>query len=405
MDFINRLLPSKEKLILLVEKVTQYCMALFLITLTVTYFLGENSRISYFPSYLIGIVGLGFALCGRYNLTVKNTKITSILLSSMLGYFCLVILALSGDFRSSLLHIGYALLILCFVYGLVYSCLTMEWFSDVFLSTLVIAAAVSAVYSTYFFFSLDYQPLPEKRLYALGGLNNPVVSAISYGAALSLCMSFFFMTKERGIKILTLLLGIILITAISLSGSRGVWIGLLATGTATILSLPSRFDRRRLMLILLCLIPVILIVAYLSGYAELMLKRSMSFRPEIWQATFSQWLNGNMMFGSGLQAEFDLYIAPNRFMHPHSLYLSTLYYGGIIGLGLLLVFIGRLFWVIVYKADPQVRIYAFPLLAFGLTTLLFDGNRLIEKVDFLWLCFWLPVALTLLAESRANRDT
>jgi len=390
---------------LLLEKVTQYCIAFFLILLTISYFLGENGRISYFPSYLIGIVGLGLALCGRFNLIIKSTKITTILLATILGYFCLAIMATNGDFYSSLRYFGYSLLLLSFVYGLVYASTTMEWFRDVFLSTLVIAAAVSAAYSTYFFFNLDYQPLAERRLYALGGLNNPAMSAMSYGAALSLCMSFFFLTKERGLRILTLVLGIVLIVAIGLSGTRGVWIGLLAAGAATIFLMPNKSHQRRLMLILFCLIPVTLIASYLSGFTELMLKRSTSFRPEIWQATITQWLNGNLMLGAGIQTAFDLYIAPNKFMHPHSLYLSTLYYGGILGLGLLLMSIGRLFWVLLHKADLDVKTYALPLLVFGLVTLLFDGNRLVAKVDFLWLCFWLPVALTLLAESRANRVT
>lgn len=312
---------------------------------------------------------------------------------------------MSGDFRSSLLYFGYSLLILSFVYGLVYASRIKDWFLGVFLTTLVIAAAVSATYSTYFFFNLDYQPLTEKRLYALGGLNNPVVSAISYGAALSLCMSFFFVTNERGLKTVTLLLGFVLVMAIGLSGTRGVWIGLLAAGTTAVFSIPNKFHQRRVILILLCLIPIALITGYLSGYAELFLKRSTSFRPEIWQATLSQWLNGNFILGSGIQADFDLYITPNRFMHPHSIYFSTLYYGGILGLGLLLIFIVRLLWVLVYKASQDTKIYAFPLLVYGLTTLLFDGNRLIEKVDFLWLSFWLPVALTLFAESKANHET
>ncbi|MGK0339394.1 MAG: O-antigen ligase [Candidatus Azotimanducaceae bacterium] len=387
------------------EKVIQYCIGLSLILLMITYFLGENGRISYFPSYIIGIAGLGLGLLGRFNTFIQSTLFTSILLTTMLGYLCISILALGGGISTSLLYFGYSLLILSFVYGLVYSCLNMEWFRNVFLSTLIIAATVSALYSTYFFFNLDYQPLAEKRLYALGGLNNPVISAISYGAALSLCMSFFFVTKERGVQALTFLLGAVLIMAISLSGTRGVWIGLLAAGMTAIFLIPSKIQQRRLILIVLCLIPVSLIIAYLSGYSELVLKRSTSFRPEIWQATASQWLNGNILLGAGLQAGFDLYIAPNRFMHPHSLYLSSLYYGGIFGLGMLLVFIGRLFWVLLYKADHEVRVYALPLLVFGLTTLLFDGNRLVEKVDFLWLCFWLPVALTLLAESQPNRDT
>ena len=32
------------------------------------------------------------------------------------------------------------------------------------------------------------------------------------------------------------------------------------------------------------------------------------------------------------------------------------------------------------------------LLTYGFAVLMFDGNRLISKIDFIWLVFWLPVA-------------
>ncbi|MFT4713986.1 MAG: hypothetical protein ACI8W1_002480, partial [Candidatus Azotimanducaceae bacterium] len=117
------------------EKVIQYCIGLSLILLMITYFLGENGRISYFPSYIIGIAGLGLGLLGRFNTFIQSTLFTSILLTTMLGYLCISILALGGGISTSLLYFGYSLLILSFVYGLVYSCLNMEWFRNVFLST------------------------------------------------------------------------------------------------------------------------------------------------------------------------------------------------------------------------------------------------------------------------------
>jgi hypothetical protein len=30
----------------------------------------------------------------------------------------------------------------------------------------------------------------------------------------------------------------------------------------------------------------------------------------------------------------------------------------------------------------------------------FDGDRLLEKVDYLWVVFWLPVALTLIVDQQ-----
>jgi O-antigen ligase len=378
-------------------------MAIFLILLGITYFLGENSKISYFPSYLIGITGLGFLLFGQFNPIIRGTIVTSVMLVSLVGYFSIATLTISGDLNQSLLYLGYTLLILSFVYGLVHVCYTVDWFQNVFLATLVIAATVSAVYSTYFFFSLDYQPLSEKRLYAMGGLNNPVVSAISYGAALAICLSHLTLTKEKGLFFLTALLGIVLIVAIVLTGTRGVWLGLVVAGLTAVRLMPNKQLRRRFLLSLILMLPIAIAVSYMGGFIENILVRSTSFRPEIWHATISAWLQGNLFLGAGLQSTIDLYIAPNSFMHPHSLYLSTLYYGGIFGLVLLLTFIVRLLSILADHSCQEVRVYALPLLVFGLITLIFDGNRLIEKVDFLWLCFWLPVSLTLIAELK--RDT
>jgi hypothetical protein len=38
-------------------------------------------------------------------------------------------------------------------------------------------------------------------------------------------------------------------------------------------------------------------------------------------------------------------------------------------------------------------IYAISALSFGLTCLLIDGDKLLTKINFIWLLFWLPVAI------------
>jgi hypothetical protein len=34
-------------------------------------------------------------------------------------------------------------------------------------------------------------------------------------------------------------------------------------------------------------------------------------------------------------------------------------------------------------------------LAYGLTVLVFDGDKLMPKIDFIWLLFWFPVGLVI----------
>jgi O-antigen ligase len=382
------------------SKLINYSTSFILLLLIASYFLAPNLRISYFPSYLIGLIGLSFALSGRFNQVILQTPIISILLAITVIAACISSFGAS-DAASALLVGGYGLLILTFVYCIAYLTEELSWFANALLGAVVTAACVSSAFSIYFFYSLDYQPLDEHRLFALGGLSNPVRSAISYGAALTLAVSQLAACRERVLGLLLAVMAIILLVAIGLTGTRSVWIGLFVAICALLYIAPTSARRRVITIATFAGVCMLLSIAgYIYGYADAITSRALSFRPEIWTATIGEWLSGNWLLGAGMQATIDLRIPPNEFAHPHSLYLSTLYYGGLIGLALLILLIGKLLWVLVRVADPILRVQTLPLLLFGLTTLLFDGNRLIEKVDFLWLCFWLPIALTLHAEAK-----
>lgn len=380
-------------------------LATVLVLLPIAYFLGNGGQASFFPSYLIGVFTLGLILFGKLNELVKATPITSSLVGAVLAYFCMDIFFLGGGTNDTLLYFGYALLIATFVYGLAHTAKSISYFEYTFFAALVAAAAVSSCFSIFLFYSLDYQPLPEHRLYAIGGLNNPVVSAISYGTALTICLTFLSESRERSLSLLTSLASLILIAAIILSGTRSVWPGLFTAVLILIVLIPkTRHTTIKLVTVSLSFVLLVGAALYLSSYSEVILKRSTSFRPEIWAATLSQWRANGIFLGAGIHSTINLVLPPHTFMHPHSVYLSTLYYGGVVGLLLFSTLISRLIWVLAYKADPIVRNYAISLLGFGLVTLIFDGNRIIEKVDYLWLCFWLPVSLTLLAELKFKAE-
>ena len=306
------------------------------------------------------------------------------------------------DLIATTLFAGYVLLILTFITSFYLACTKLPWFLSAFIIVTIGAAFVSGLFSIGFYFFLDYQPLIEQRLYALGRLNNPVISAISYGSILCLCLTFIATTRENGLRALALVIAITLIIAILLTGSRGAWVGILGA-TFCIIVLRDWKSRQQFIASLIAL-PIILTslgaVLYSLGYADALVRRSFSFRPEIWQATVEHWLSSSLLFGAGLNSKIDLAIPPNVFEHPHSIYISTLYYGGLISLTLLSILLARAYWVLINRAEKNTRNYAFPLLTFGLMTLVFDGNRLIEKVDFLWLCLWLPITLTLVAEGK-----
>ena len=88
--------------------------------------------------------------------------------------------------------------------------------------------------------------------------------------------------------------------------------------------------------------------------------------------------------------------------HPHSVFIATFYYGGLIGLVLYLGLILRAIQSLAGMGQNNARLLASMLLAFGLTATLLDGNELIEKVNYLWFLVWLPVGLALTGSQPAT---
>ena len=121
--------------------------------------------------------------------------------------------------------------------------------------------------------------------------------------------------------------------------------------------------------------------------------------------TFHKMSGLSWLIGYGDNASSTVDTAGYLFEHPHSIYLSTLFYGGIIGLGLLLALIAKSY-VILFRAQAgEPRGIALACLTFGAVSLLFDGDYLLDKIDYVWLVLWLPVALTAsLRTVRSDRD-
>ena len=144
---------------------------------------------------------------------------------------------------------------------------------------------------------------------------------------------------------------------------------------------------------MLSLVVVVTGVALLNDQlTSLLLPRGDSFRLQIWSAALEQ-VQGNWFAGLGILTQDDLEIGGLVFHHPHSMYLSLLYQGGIVALGL---YVGLIGWTLVtlirnYEyADAKL---ALSILALALTAHLLDGHELVDKVGSSWFLIWLPVAM------------
>ena len=174
------------------------------------------------------------------------------------------------------------------------------------------------------------------RLHGMGRAENPVQAALLYGLSIILIAYGNFSVP---IKIYhRLALSIIPLITLFCTQSRGPLIALcIALSTIFLI----RAHRKHLAL---SIILVGLLVASLIGYNALkntaFIERQSGGRTEIWLAAFNQ-IKEHPIIGHGL-ANKTIYTYTNpyhqieRVGHAHSLYLSTLIQGGIIGLALLI---------------------------------------------------------------------
>lgn len=118
-----------------------------------------------------------------------------------------------------------------------------------------------------------------------------------------------------------------------------------------------------------------------------------STRLVIWQHAFTLILDAPWL-GHGLHAKFAVEGISGA-VNPHNLYLSTLYYYGIVGLGLLLVPLLSAFVVSAKQCrDPYHRLCLI-LLIHAVAATLTNYGQVVQSPSPLWTIYWLPIAMAL----------
>ncbi len=369
-----------------------YLLAASVIVTSAGYFLLENGSANSFSTYLITLTLLPLLVLR------KQTSFINLPLLSLIAV-CLIYLAVSvlwSDSGESVpRHFGYALLIISFCASIPISIAYFPSFLSRMVSLIVMAAFVSGVYSIYLHFALpEYQPLPEQRMYAMGRLRNPVIGALSYGFAMTMAIYMLFTESSRSVKIAYLGAILIFTTAILLTGSRGVYLALTAsTSMAILLRYPSNRKLQTLGVITTVLIFFAIAVLFLGP--ELLFKRALSFRPEIWSEFMSRTIEGNVWVGMGMSANSEFLMPELLIQHPHSAFIATFYYGGVVGLSLYLGLVLISICALNELNSTNVQLLSAMLLTFGITATALDGNEILTKVNYLWFLIWFPIGLSL----------
>lgn len=245
----------------------------------------------------------------------------------------------------------------------------------------VIAAAVSAGMAL-----PDYSAYgTDNRLTGFGRSENAVQAGCLFGSAL--LVAFYLLWKNRSDRAVAAIYGlfwIVIFLALLATQSRGA---LLATLLGHGIFLLPWWKR-------LWPIAVVMLIAIFSlGDWQGWLARADGFRLEIWQHVLEEW-RSQPIFGLGFRTPFEQTLSNGQtIFQPHSLYITALYYGGVIGLALLLAL-----WALAFKQAFQYRAHSLlplTLLVYGFTVALFDFDLLLVNVRTEWILFWLPWGMAL----------
>ncbi len=260
------------------------------------------------------------------------------------------------------------------------------------------AIAVSVVLSALVCIALWLQNPPDDgRLNGLFRLNNPGKAGRSYAAALPFLLFAFLVHSGRWLATL----GILLATAaVILTDTRAAWLGAFA-GAATVLLSTWHGNRKRFLR--LGILTIAVCAAVLAGFAlhpdpevrALLLPRGDSFRLQIWSDHWHYILEEVAIFGGGYLASLEIDLGNTTTTGAHNMYLSVALQIGLPGLALFLTIIGGTALRLYRNLELPVARMALGLLACSLVVYVFNGDRLLDKVNFIWLATWLPIAIAL----------
>ena len=133
--------------------------------------------------------------------------------------------------------------------------------------------------------------------------------------------------------------------------------------------------------------------AMLGAMGDLIaISRGSSYRSEIWVVVLDR-IAERPWFGHGIEADETVPYSRGLAIHAHQMYLSNQFYGGVVAtalLALMLAAAGRA----AYRDFRSTGSFVLAaLLIFVIVAGLFDFGRLLHTVNWVWLVFWLPIAL------------
>jgi len=154
-------------------------------------------------------------------------------------------------------------------------------------------------------------------------------------------------------------------------------------------------------LLLIFSVGVSLFIAYPGFFKSRFIGREID-RLELWGSALLQ-AKSAPCFGHGLNADTRIILSSGKKrVHHHSVYIETLFFGGIAGLLLLTVLVGLAIRQAFTRPGELQKFLLTCMLVFGALCIMTDGNTLIRHPKPVWIFFWFPIALVAAYELSGN---
>jgi O-antigen ligase len=256
------------------------------------------------------------------------------------------------------------------------------------LKAVTLCAAFFGLVSMVIFYQKN--AFPASRLVSFAQIDNSNTMGVVYGLFALLAMHFLLSAVSVGERSVLVLAAVVLLAVVVLTQSKNAFV---ATVTGLLALTSWRHGYRNLLVGMLLL--AMLAALYGTPLAQRFMTDqdlSMGLRLEMWGAALGQ-ISAAPLLGHGQCSTMQLPGGTMTFSHPHSIYLATAWYGGLLGL-LLLVWVLVLAFrqALAWRKNYHHTLFL-ALLIYASIAISVDFDSLVTRPREPWLYFWLPLAL------------
>jgi len=353
------------------------------------FFLTGNAVDHY--KFLLGLVLLpALPMLPRLFAALKHDRIMQLALAYLLYLLASTLWSDSGNPAELLRHVALAGLIVFFVALTAYLSATQpHWFS-VAVACAIAAATVNAIVSIALWDQLPH--FSGARLIGLGTLREPNSAGAVYGFYALLAAAWHRRVAPGPARMALFAAGFVLLAFLLFSQARAAIAAALAA--LSLLAACNRSHKPLAHLVVLVLVIGAALLIAGAGSESLLRSHSWQIRLDLWSDSLRHIANAPL-FGNGYLSALELYShSENKsYTNVHSSYLAALRDGGVVGLALMVAFLG----VAIHRALRLGRAsgdYALlALLVFGLIYMLTSTDTLITRPRELWAVLWFPIGL------------